>query len=68
METAAYEKNQINFPSFPVVGIAEASDIDALKQILSDIAPNSGMAFLAMENLYYYLILKKLKNKRIAEK
>lgn len=52
METAAPEKNQNNLQSFPVVGIAaEASDIDALKQILSDIAPNSGMAFLVMENL-----------------
>lgn len=52
METAALEKNQINLPSFPVVGIAaEGSEIDIVKQILSGITPNSGMAFLVMENL-----------------
>lgn len=52
METAAPEKNQMNLTPFPVVGIAcEASEINALKQILSGIAPNSGMAYLVMENL-----------------
>lgn len=52
METAEIEKNQIIIPSFPVVGIAtEASEIDAVKQIISGIPPDSGMAIIVMENL-----------------
>lgn len=50
META--EKNQIIITSFPVVGIAtEASEIDVVKQIISGIPPDSGMAIIVMENL-----------------
>lgn len=52
METAEFKKNQLTNPSFPVVGIAtDASQIDVVKQILSQIPANSGMAFLVMENL-----------------
>lgn len=52
METAELEKNQIIIPSFPVVGIAtEASEIDVVKQIISGIPSDSGMAIIVMENL-----------------
>ncbi|TDO73145.1 two-component system CheB/CheR fusion protein [Flavobacterium chryseum] len=52
METAEHQKNQIIIPSFPVVGIVtEASEIDVVKQILSGIPSDSGMAIIVMENL-----------------
>lgn len=52
MQTAESEKNQASLSPFPVIGIAtEASEINVVKQILSAIPANSGMAFVVMENL-----------------
>lgn len=52
METAEPKKDQFTNPSFPVVGIAaEATEIEVVKQILSGIPVQSGMAYLVMENL-----------------
>lgn len=52
MESSQLRKNQIITASFPVVGITtEATEIDVVKQILSGIPAQSGMAYLIMENL-----------------